>query len=219
MAMSTEPMFNLREKTPIVVFAVLIAFHILKFIIPASLSTLATPWLFLFPLGFEGTNLTQNFVSLLAHGLVHADISHLIMNGFMIVAFGVVTLQGLRANISIRPVIFTPVQKFYLIFILGIIVGGLFQWGWWAISHKTGVAIGASGGASALFATMAYAIGGRDRMLKFGLGWGVGNILLALVGPSLGIHIAWAAHVGGYILGVILARFWVRPTSTSFKLN
>ncbi|MEP6341969.1 MAG: rhomboid family intramembrane serine protease [Maricaulaceae bacterium] len=219
MNMSTEPMFNLREKAPVIVFAILIIFHILLKLTPTNLAEHIYSWLLLLPLGYEGINGTQNFTSLLGHGLAHGDISHLIMNGFMIIAFGVVTLQGIRANISIRPAIFTPVQKFYLIFILGIVVGGLFQWGWWAISHKTGVALGASGGASALFATMAYAIGGRDRMLKFGIGWGIINILLALVGPSLGINIAWAANVGGYVLGMILARIWVRSTSTSFKLN
>lgn len=219
MLMSTEPMFNLREKTPLVVFSILIAFHIFKYVLPNSLLNLALPWLILFPLGSGEVTTLQNFISLLGHSLVHGDLSHLLMNGFMIVAFGIVTLSGLRENLSLRPSFYTPIQKFYLIFILGVIVGGLFQWGWWALSQTTGAAIGASGGASALFATMAYAIGGRDRMLKFGLGWGVGNILLALIGPQLGIHIAWAAHVGGYVLGMILARIWVRPTSASFRFN
>lgn len=219
MIMSTEPMFNLREKAPVVVFSILILLHILRHILPDGLSEQVLLWIILYPLGFGSTSLDQNLVSLLCHGFVHADITHLLMNGFMIVAFGVVTIQGIRADISIRPTLLTPIQKFYLIFILGVIIGGVFQWGWWAITHKTGTVIGASGGASALFATMAYAIGGRDKLIKFGLGWGVINLLFAIVGPRLGINLAWVVHIGGYMVGMILARFWVRPTSTSFNLN
>lgn len=219
MTMSTEPMFNLREKAPVVVFFILILLHILRHILPDDLLEQVLPWMLLYPLGLGGTSLDQNLVSLLCHGFVHIDITHILMNGFMIVAFGVVTLQGLRADISFRPALLTPIQKFYLIFILGVIIGGVFQWGWWAITGKTGTVIGASGGASALFATMAYAIGGRDKLIKFGLGWAVINLLFAVVGPSVGVNLAWVVHIGGYVVGMIFARLWVRPTSTSFQLN
>lgn len=212
-------MLNIREKAPLILLGILIIAHVVRFILPNTVLNAIQPWTILAPLNADHIPTLQNLTSLLGHGFLHVSISHLLMNGFMIAAFGIVTIQGLRADIRIKPHIFSPVQKFYLIFSLGVIIGGLFQWGWWSLSGRFALALGASGGASALFATMAYAIGGRDRMLKFGLGWLVINIGIAILGPILNMNIAWAAHLGGYAIGMILARYWVRPNSTSFKLS
>lgn len=217
--MTHEPMLNIREKAPLVIMGALIVAHVIQLILPETMLSRVQPWLILSPVDIDGVSLLQKLISLPGHSLLHADFTHLLMNSFMIVAFGVVTIQGLRADIRLRPQILSPLQKFFLIFILGVIGGGVFQWGWWALSGQFGFAIGASGGGSALFAAMAYAIGGRDRLLKFGLGWGAINLIFALFGTSLGVNIAWAAHIGGFVLGVILAIYWVRPNSTSFKLN
>lgn len=211
-------MFNLSEKAPLVLFGVLAIVHIFKIIAPNKLLALITPWVLLTPISNEALSLKHNMISLLGHGFFHADFMHLITNGFMMVAFGVVTLVGLRAKSKTGG--FSSVQQFYLIFILGVIGGGIFQWGWWSITNTSvAAALGASGGAAALFATMAYALGGKERMMKFGLGWLVANIAFALIGPSVGMYIAWAAHLGGYALGMIIAPYWVKPKSTSFRLN
>ena len=211
-------MFNLREKAPLVLFGVLTLVHIIKVIAPNKVLAIITPWVLLTPISNEAYSIQHNMISLLGHGFFHGDFMHLITNGFMMIAFGVVTLVGLRAKSHVRG--FSPVQKFYLIFILGVIGGGIFQWGWWSITNITASsALGASGGAAALFATMAYALGGKERLVKYGLGWFVGNIAIALIGPSVGMHIAWAAHIGGYALGMIIAPYWVKPKSTSFRLN
>lgn len=212
-------MLNLREKAPLLILGGLTIAHLIRLILPENLLASLQPWLVLAPLNMEATSLPQKLLSLVGHSLLHTDFMHLLMNGFMITAFGIVTLQGLRADIRMRPQLATPVQKFFLVFVLGVIGGGLFQWAWWSISNQFAFAIGASGGGSALFATMAYAIGGRNRLLKFGLGWGVINLIFALFGASLGADIAWAAHIGGYVVGAILAIYWVRPNSTAFKLN
>lgn len=212
-------MLNIREKAPIVVMGVLIVAHVIRLILPDNLLEIIQPWLILVPINTQVVSLPQKLISLVGHGLLHGDLSHLLMNGFMIVAFGIVTITGIKADIRLRPQIITSVQKFYLVFILGIIGGGLFQWAWWSLTGQFAAAIGASGGASALFATMAYAIGGRARLLKFGLGWGVINVIFALFGPSLGVNLAWAAHLGGYAIGAILAFYWVRPASAEFRLN
>jgi len=217
--MSHQPMFNVREKAPLTLFGILVAAHILRLIMPEALLLKIQPWMVLAPLNTDNVPTLQNLVSLLGHGFIHADFSHLIMNGFMIIVFGIVTIQGVRADIRIKSHYFTPEQKFFLIFAIGVIIGALFQWGWWSATERFALAVGASGGGSALFATMAYAIGGRNRMLKFGLGWLVANIVFIFIGPILGANIAWAAHLGGYAAGMIMARYWVRPNSTSFKLN
>ena len=217
--MSKEPMFNLREKAPLILFTILFILHILRIAAPENFQDILRPWIYLFSLDIEGLSTPQRLISLIGSGFVHVDFNHVIMNGFMIIAFGIVTIQAIRADIRIKPYILSPVQKFYIIFFVGVIGAGLFQWGWWSIDNSIAAAIGASGGGSALFATMAYAIGGRDRMLKFGLGWLVINLLLATVGAELGANIAWAGHIGGYVVGMIMARYWVRPSSANFKLN
>ncbi len=217
--MTNEPMLNIRERAPVVIMGVLVAFHIIKLIIPESLMILMQPWLILVPIDTEGVTLVQRLFSLIGYGLIHAELTHLLMNGFMITAFGIVTITGIRADIRLRPHVLTPVQKFYVIFVLGVLGGGLFQWAWWSLSNEFAAAIGASGGGSALFATMAYAIGGKDRLLKFGLGWCVINILFAFFGATFGVNIAWAAHLGGFVIGIIFAFYWVRPNSAEFRLN
>jgi len=217
--MTHEPMLNVREKAPLVIMGVLIIAHVIRLVLPETILGIIQPWLVLSPVDLEAISLPQKLISLPGHSLLHADFTHLLMNSFMIAAFGIVTIQGLRADIRLRPHILSPVQKFFIIFLLGVIGGGVFQWGWWSLSGQFGFAIGASGGGSALFAAMAYAIGGRDRLLKFGLGWGVINLIFAFFGSSLGVNIAWSAHIGGFVMGAILAIYWVRPNSTSFKLN
>ena len=83
----------------------------------------------------------------------------------------------------------------------------------WNITNDSGAALGASGGVSALFATMAWAMGGPKQLLKFGFGWLVINILMIFGGGLLtgGGGIAWAAHLAGFVAGAVLAPFLVRP--------
>ena len=96
--MTDEPMLNIREKAPLIIMGGLIAAHILRVLMPQSLFAPLQPWLILAPINVDAISVPQKLISLLGHGLLHADFSHLLMNGFMIVAFGIVTLTGLRAN-------------------------------------------------------------------------------------------------------------------------
>ena len=212
-----EPMFNFGEKVPAYLAGVFIAIHIAVNFLPRAIDALLAPFLILRPLGVQGADFVSHAMSLVGHGFLHGSWSHVLMNSGMTIVFGIATIRGIKfkkaspskANLS-----------FMLIFLAGVIVGGIFQWGWWSASASiNAAAVGASGGASALFATTGWAIGGRDKMLQFGLGWAVINIIMVVAEPVFGVSLAWAAHMGGYIGGMILAPILVKASSTRLGVH
>jgi len=222
-----EPMFNFGEKTPAYVAGGLIVIHILVFFIPRSIENYAALYGMLRPLTTPGTFGVSHAVSLLGHGFLHGSWGHVLMNSAMIIIFGIATIRGIKMKSqgfkkvqAIREKTVNSNILFFLIFLAGVIVGGIFQWGWWSINGTANAAaIGASGGASALFATTGWAIGGRDKMIQFGLGWAVINVIMVFAEPLIGVSLAWAAHIGGYIGGMILAPLFLQPNSTRLGIN
>jgi len=223
-----EPMFNFGEKIPAYLAGVLIAMFIFTTILlPKSLDNFFGLYSILRPLTTAGTGGLSHIVSLIGHGFLHGSWSHVLMNSGMIIVFGIATIRGVKMKSqsfkkvqAIRGKKVNPNLLFLSIFLGGVIVGGIFQWGWWSLSNTlTAAAIGASGGASALFATTGWAIGGRDKMVQFGLGWGVINVVMVAAEPILGVSLAWAAHIGGYVGGMIFAPLWVQPNSTKLALH
>lgn len=223
-----EPMFNFGEKTPAYLAGVLIAMFVFTtMLLPKSLDNFFGLYSILRPLTTAGTGGLSHIVSLIGHGFLHGSWSHVLMNSGMIIVFGIATIRGVKMKSqsfkkvqAIREKKVNPNLLFLSIFLGGVIVGGIFQWGWWSLSNTlTAVAIGASGGASALFATTGWAIGGRDKMVQFGLGWGVINVVMVAAEPILGVSLAWAAHIGGYVGGMIFAPLWVQPNSTKLALH
>ena len=215
--MKHEPMTNLREKAPLYLAALLFILHILRVHIIGDGAWAPLAWLVLFPLGVEGISISQNITSLFGHSLLHADYGHVLMNGGGLVIFGTVTLDAIRGKNTGG---LSPNMKFLLIFAFGVIGGGLFQWGHWALTGELGRAIGASGGVSAFFATMGYALGGREKMLRFGGAWIVLQLAIAFLGDFVGMgNVAWAAHIGGLVGGMIIAPMWLKPAGSSFSIN
>jgi len=222
-----EPMFNFGEKVPAYLAGILIAMFAFTMFLPKSLDQFFALFGMLRPLGTRGTDAISSAISLIGHGFLHGSWSHVLMNSGMIIIFGIATIrgikmksQGFRKVQAIRPKTVNPNLCFWAIFLAGVIIGGIFQWGWWSASATAqAAAVGASGGASALFATTGWAIGGRDKMLQFGLGWAVINVIMVVAEPILGVSLAWAAHAGGYVAGMILAPLWVQPKSTKLGLT
>jgi len=222
--MTREPMFNIPEKAPLWLAGVFILIHLLFYVIPQNLELLLLYFGILRPLGTVTSTLLTHTTSLLGHGFLHGGWGHVLMNAAMTVIFGVATIRGIRLLKTPKRQATNANIRFLLIFLFSVAIGALFQWGWWEVSGTGGGAIGASGGASGMFATMAWAIGGRSKMMQFGLGWAVINMVIimsemVMSDPALGARIAWAAHIGGYIGGAILAPFWVRPNSTKFSVT
>lgn len=205
-----EPFFNFTEKAPAALAGVLIALFFLFGLIP-GLVYLIAPFTVLRPFGFIGASLPEQILSLLGHAFLHGDMMHIFMNAMMITVLGIATVKSARLKSVSRGRRRSPSLVFLTVFIFGVVVGGLSQWAWWgligaSIGANAPAAIGASGGASALLATAGWAIGGRDKMLQFAMGWSLINAIMVFLGPLIGLNIAWAAHIGGFIGGMLLAQ-------------
>ncbi|CAM3805969.1 rhomboid family intramembrane serine protease [Litorimonas haliclonae] len=219
---SREPFFNFTEPLPAYTAGILIALFLALQFIPALWRVMG-PLVILRPLGFQGTSLPEQLFTLLGHGAAHGSFTHVLMNAGMISVLGVATVKGARLKAISAGRSRSAKLSFLTIFFFGIITGGLAQWLYWfVVSAPLGInapaAVGASGGASALLAVAGWAIGGKDQMMKFGFGWAAINLIMVLVGPYMGLSLAWAAHLGGFIGGMILAAPLVKPSSTGLGL-
>lgn len=210
-----EPFFNFSEPVPVIFSGILIAIFVLEWILPGFSQTLFR----IGALWAEGGVVTIDrggfpyWGSLIMHGFIHGDFMHVLVNALMICVFGILICRvaGSRMKGGV---------KFLAIFFIGVLVGGLTQWFYWSLFGLTGAAVGASGGASALLAGAAWVLGGRRQMLAWGLGWLVINILMMIFNfAGTGLQIAWAAHLGGYLGGMLLAPVLLPPSSTAFRVT
>ncbi len=162
--------------------------------------------------------------TLFTHVFLHANWTHVLMNAGMIFAFGTISIRGVKRRFE--PVI-GRIDRGALVFLLfvffGAVSGGLLQWLVWTLADETGIAVGASTAGTALFAALAWALGGAPRLLLFGIiVVAFDFISLSTQGIASGLgNPAWAGHLGGYLAGCALAPVFIKPASvglgTSFK--
>lgn len=212
-----EPIFNIKEKAPVILGVIFLIIHVLVFygsrLGLGNVEIFADHWALLKSSDFEGQTALTKATSLIGHGFIHGSWTHVLLNVGMLIPFGVVTIRGAKLKAASRGHQPKGTFAFLLIFFAGVIVGGLGQIGLWNFTNDSGAALGASGGVSALFASMAWAMGGPKQLLKFGFGWLVINILMIFGGGLLtgGGGIAWAAHLAGFVAGAALAPLLLRP--------
>ena len=216
-----EPMFNFTEKAPAYLAGIFIVVHVISSFLPNSLNAVLSQFGVLRPLGSPSTDALSHGISLVGHGFLHGGWGHVILNSGMTIVFGIAAIRGAKVLAAQRGKASNASRDFLAVFFAGVIIGGLFQWGWWAVINAqltmTG-AVGASGGASALFAAGAWAIGGKEKMLQFGFGWAMINLIMVLLENFIGMSIAWPAHIGGYIAGMILAPYLIKANSTQLSM-
>lgn len=216
-----EPMFNFTEKAPVYLAGIFIAIEALLLVLPAAVKGVMNIFGVLRPLGTPGTDALSHATSLIGHGFLHGGWGHVMMNAGMTIVFGIAVIRGAKLLAASKGKAASASRDFLVIFFAGVIIGGLFQWGWWAATNAqltaTG-AVGASGGASALFAAGAWAIGGRDKMIQFGFGWAVINAVMVFLEKHIGMGIAWPAHIGGYVAGIIFGPILVKANSTKLSM-
>ncbi|MFA5592629.1 MAG: rhomboid family intramembrane serine protease [Anaerovoracaceae bacterium] len=148
----------------------------------------------------EGSNDPFALLSPLTHIFLHGGWMHVIMNAFMLAAFG----SGIEKWLGSR--------RMLILFIASAFFGVATHY----ILNTTSPypMIGASGGLSGLFAAAIVMInrgqremGGRIGILPFALLWVGLSVAFGMLGGPDGSIIAWAAHVGGFLGGFAVLKF------------
>ncbi len=181
----SEPFFNVFEKTPLFLVGLFILIHI-----STLLTSIPMDHGVLKPLYQTDMEVKSHIFRLFFHGFLHANWGH-------------------NSNVLSVSVFF------WIIFLSGVISGGISQWIWWYFTdsyyYSTG-AIGASAGAAALFSSGALFLGGKKKVYEYGLAWTVLNCVIGLIDNFLYLNIAWPAHIGGYWAGAIIIVYIQKKT-------
>lgn len=149
-----------------------------------------------YPTAFAG------LLTLASTALLHGDWMHVIVNSLMLVAFGAPVARTLGRG--------PTAWGLWMVIFLGSVIAGSALY--LAIATaQTPFAVGASSGVSGL-AAAAFLLNpyGLKRklwsreFLGLTVAFAIANAVLVLIGPLLGMGIAWEGHLGGYIAGAIL---------------
>ncbi len=147
---------------------------------------------------------SQGLPSLLLHVLMHANLTHLLVNLGMLVAFGIPLVKKVRPTV------------FFLIFCTAAIAGVLAEF----IANPQGKAplIGASAAIAGLMGALCsfaivkkrVALPGPFEKRKFAwrfvAAWIILNIIIGIISPvAYNLRIAWIAHIAGFLGGLSLS--------------
>lgn len=152
------------------------------------------------PGNFTADNFSPiNIITPITSMFLHGSWYHLIMNAFMLAAFG----SGLEKWLGSRRML----TLFFVSGLFGVAAHFLLNMG------SEYPLIGASGGLSGFFAAAIVMlnrgqreVGGRVGILPFALIWIGLSIGLGMLGGPDGSMIAWAAHVGGFLGGFVVLK-------------
>ncbi|MDX1401453.1 MAG: rhomboid family intramembrane serine protease [Kiloniellales bacterium] len=143
--------------------------------------------------------LLSTWLPLLTHGFLHVDFLHLLLNTGLLAAFGAMVERAFGK------------RYFFLIFAITIMSGALAQS--WASTGQELVMIGASGGVYGLIGAAIPFIFWSHSGFRWrsSIGFIVALMMINLIiGPLssafdlFGARIAWQAHIGGFVIGLML---------------
>ncbi len=164
---------------------------------------------------------------LIAHMFVHASLPHLLMNSAFLLAFGAPIARRMKAENALQSFsAFAAASLFLTFYLLSGVVGALT----FVAGHTDEITflVGASGGVSGLLGgVVRFAF---NRSTLFGpenatmapltapsvIAWStviiVMNVIFGIFGGSLtgGVSVAWEAHIGGYLFGLLTYPFFER---------
>lgn len=195
-----EPMINMPPVT-LALILVILCIHIgMNYVLPDDIAGWIVMNLGFVPEAFNTAPLSPPVLaSTIAHMFLHGSWMHVVMNIFMLAAFG----SGIERWLGSR--------RLLILFF----VSGLFGAAAHYIlnTHSVFPMIGASGGLSGLFAAAIVMLnrgqremGGRIGILPFALLWIGLSIAFGMLGGPDGSMIAWAAHVGGFLGGFAVLK-------------
>lgn len=197
---AAEPMINMPPITKILL-GIILLIHI---IVDVALSPEQTAWIYahfgFVPGKFHDGNIDAYAVaSLITHMFLHGGWMHMVMNLFMLAAFG----SGVEKWLGSK-------RMLILFFASGLLGAGAHYFLNTASDYPM---IGASGGLSGLFAAAIIMLsrgqremGGRIGILPFALIWIGLSIGFGMLGAPDGSAIAWASHVGGFLGGFLILK-------------
>lgn len=196
----SEPMINMPPFTKYLLGILIGLYFLTGVLLPTSMSD----WVY-FNFGFipekikDGPADVFAILSPITHMLLHGSWIHVIMNAFMLAAFGSGVERWLGAKQTLKVFVFSGLAGVLFHFILN--TGSPYPM------------IGASGGISGLFAAAivmmnhgGQEMGGRFGILPFALLWIGLSIGFGMIGGPDGSMIAWAAHVGGFLGGFAVLK-------------
>jgi len=195
----------------LLLIGMLVSAHIIRMVVPAAMSDeVLTQYAFVparYAAGGDAGGLFSLAIPFVSHIFLHADVTHLAVNCLWLLAFGPVVARRFGAGL------------FLLLFAICGIAGAAtflaFNWG-----LPAGV-IGASGAISGIMAAglrlFPWPGSTAQRpltpllsspILLFSAVWFATNFIFGLTGFGAGggiLQIAWQAHVGGFVTGLLLS--------------
>lgn len=200
-----EPFLH-APRSVLALIAVLVAIHVVVTLVPVPDAMLA-PYVFISSRYVNGAAPLALVVPLFSHQLLHGSYFHLTVNCLWLLAFGPVVARRLGG--------LTFLVFFFLCGAAGALTELAFTWG------STAQMVGASGAVSGL-------MGAAFRMMRWpgvpsgvrlvpvlsrplvmaSLTWLILNAVVGIAGFGLGanqgdVQIAWQAHMGGYLFGLL----------------
>lgn len=195
-----EPALNLPGVVKILIL-LLVSIHLIMQLLPEGIPNVVffymsfIPGMYQTPFDF----LPQILITPLTHTLLHGSWFHLLINIGMLTAFGSAIAK------------FTGARRFLILFAMASVFGALthlfFFWG------SANPLIGASGGISGLFGALLRILQDRGHMqagwrglMPITLLWIGISVLFAMLAtvPGDAGEIAWTAHIGGFLSGMVL---------------
>ncbi len=195
-----EPMINMPPFTKYLLGVLVGIYFVTGVLLPSDTAEIVYEKLGFTPELFSTMSLDVFTVfSPITHMFLHGSWAHILMNAFMLAAFGSGVERWLGA------------KKTLAVFIISGLAGVLFHFV--LNTNSPFPMIGASGGISGLFAAAIVMMnkgqqemGGRFGILPFALLWIGLSIGFGMLGAPDGSQIAWAAHVGGFLGGFLALK-------------
>ncbi len=204
---ASEPLFNTPLlNLPFVTKSMLVIFLAVHILSDVIVSDQTQYWIFshfgfvpayytgAMPFGWEA------LVGPLTFTFLHGSWTHILLNGFMMMAFGTGVERWMGG------------KRLFAFFMLCNLCAALAQFVF--DPYSTAPVIGASGGLSGLFAAVLLMMqqqqglgsGNRYGIWPFIILWIVISVVFGMIGGPGGSSIAWAAHIGGFLAGFVLYK-------------
>ncbi|MFZ4122518.1 MAG: rhomboid family intramembrane serine protease [Caulobacterales bacterium] len=152
--------------------------------------------------GYAYSGLSMALLPLISHAFLHGGLVHIALNAACLVQAGVPLARRFGEGAG-------GGWRFSLLFILSVVAGAV---AYILLNPGSDIpAVGASGGVSGVFAAFFLSVrpNWRESLRVPLVHWGliiffVVNVGLASLGQFIGTPIAWEAHLGGFLAGLIL---------------